>query len=123
MRKLRICKQGSVEGIPRDRGSRVCGAANRDFSVATLGRHLSPITDSLSTTTIPLSWGDADSERLLAKLNRLNPNQARRLSINKQPHPSQPRWQQAQISDSTNARQRCTLREFDRYIAVDPVET
>ena len=57
-----------------------------------------------------------------ATLNRLNPNQARRLSINKQPHPSQPYWQQSQISYRANAGERCTLGEFDRYVAVDPVK-
>jgi hypothetical protein len=59
---------------------------------------------------------------LRATLNRLNPNQVRRLSINKQPHPSQPCWQQSQTSYRANAGERCTLREFDRYVAVDPVK-
>jgi hypothetical protein len=36
--------------------------------------------------------------------------------------PSQPRWQQSQISYRANAGERCTLREFDRYVAVDPVK-
>jgi hypothetical protein len=63
-----------------------------------------------------------DSVSLRATLNPLNPNQARRLSINKQPHPSQPRWQQSQISYRANAGERCTLREFDGYVAVDPVK-
>ena len=57
-----------------------------------------------------------------ATLNRLNPNQARRPSINKQPHPSQPCWEQSQISYRANAGERCTLSEFDRYVAVDPVK-
>jgi hypothetical protein len=55
-------------------------------------------------------------------LNRLNPNQVWRLSINKQQHPSQPCWQQSQISYRTNAGERCALREFDRYVAVDPAK-
>jgi len=55
-------------------------------------------------------------------LNSLNPNQAGRFSIDKQPHPSQPYWQQSQISYRTNAGERCALREFDRYVAVDPVK-
>jgi hypothetical protein len=59
---------------------------------------------------------------LRATLNPLNFNQARRLSINKQPHPSQPCWQQSQISYRANAGERCTLREFDRHVAVDTVK-
>ena len=55
-------------------------------------------------------------------LNRLNFNQARRLSIDKQPHPSQPYWGQSQISYRADAEERCTLREFDRYVTVDTVK-
>ena len=52
----------------------------------------------------------------------LDPHQSRRLSINKQSHPTQPRRQRTQVISSTNDGELRTLAKFNYDVAIDPMK-